>query len=100
MAKRSENNVCKRQFITHSSQEEGAHHGRRSIGKAPGSIRGQKEKGNYGAEPLLGFPWEGTRGRVSRFRIGFSVNHFTRLWGHRGVPNRLIPGPGMSRAGG
>ena len=75
-------------------------HGGRSIGKAPGSIRGQKQKGNHGAEPLLGFPWEGTRGRVSRFRIGFSVNHFTRLWGPRRVPNRLISGPGMSRAGG
>lgn len=32
-------------------------------GEAPRSVRGQRERGKHGQEPLLGFPWHG-RGKA------------------------------------
>lgn len=40
-----------------------------------------------------------TSERVSRFRIGFSLNNLSRLWGVKAVSSCLIPGLWVIRAG-
>ena len=62
MAKRSENNVCKRQFITHSSQEEGAHHGGSQPGKHQGQSGDKRRRGTMESSLYWGFHGKGRQG--------------------------------------
>lgn len=82
-------------LVTHSSQEEGAHHTMQDYLGSTG--KGQEAEGKHEQEVLCAFCGKGwmQQGHHQAFA---SLNDLSRLCGVRAVLRWLLPGSGLTRA--